>query len=89
MVPVIAANNNRLATGTGGCCGEFFLRRVPAVVKGLDHVAFLPISNNLLVTACSHDAAGSPGKGIRRAGMHCQLALQQTEHPGHVYGHNS
>lgn len=81
VVPVIAANNNGLATGTGGCCGEFFLWRVPAVVKGLNHAAFLPISDNLLVTACSHNAVGSPGEGIRRTGMHCQFTLQQTRTP--------
>lgn len=80
-VPVIAAKDNGLAAGTGGCCGEFLLWWVPAVVKGLNHTALLPVSDNLLVTACSHNAAGSPGQGVRRTGMHCQLTLQQTRTP--------
>lgn len=86
QVPVIAANNNGLAAGTGDCCGEFLLWGVPAVVKGLNHAAFLPIGNNLLVTACSHDAVGGPGEGVRRTGMHCQLTLQQTGTPWALNG---
>lgn len=77
-IPIIAANDDRLTTRTGSCCGEFLLWWVPAIVKGLNYIALLPISYNLLIAACSHNAVGSPGKGIRRTGMHHQLTLQQT-----------
>lgn len=73
--PVKAADYHRLSPGAGSCYHELFLRRVPAVVKGLDHMPLLPVGHNLLVTASSHNAVRCPCQGVRGTGVDDQLAL--------------
>lgn len=62
--PVIAADDHRLSTGTGGGHSELFLRAVSAVVKSLLDVTLPVIGHYLLVTSSHYAAVGSPCQGI-------------------------